>query len=98
MRAAAGTRRRGALLNSIGICTIATLIAMTRAGIALLWTPAERPPVPIRVVEALPIATLLALCLALVIQAGPALRYAQATAAALGTPARYVAAVLGTPQ
>lgn len=77
------------------ISGLATLIAMTRAGIALLWTPAERPPIPIRIVEALPIAVLLMLCLALVVQAGPALRYMQSTARSLAEPNIYITAVLG---
>jgi multicomponent K+:H+ antiporter subunit D len=97
MPAEGGATGGWTLIAFILISGVATLIAMTRAGIALLWTPAEGQPIPIRVVEALPIAALLLLCFALVVQAGPALRYMQATANALGTPDRYVAAVLGHP-
>ena len=81
-------------IAAILISGLSTLIAMTRAGINLLWAPAERPQAHLRVVEAVPIGLLLALCLALVIGAGPVTRYMKETAISLHDPARYARAVL----
>jgi len=81
-------------IAAILLSGLATLIAMTRAGINLLWVPVDRPQAHLRVVEAMPIALLLALCLALVIGAGPVTRYMKDTAAALHDPGRYAGAVL----
>ncbi|GLS99807.1 monovalent cation/H+ antiporter subunit D [Sphingobium jiangsuense] len=81
-------------IAAILLSGLATLIAMTRAGISLLWVPVDRPQAHLRVVEAMPIALLLALCLALVIGAGPVTRYMKDTAAALHDPGRYAGAVL----
>ena len=44
--------------------------------------------------EVLPIAGLLLACIALTVQAGPAMRYAQAAADALQTPSGYIQAVM----
>jgi len=81
-------------LAAILISGLATLIAMTRAGINLLWVPVDRPQAHLRVVEAVPIGVVLALCLALVIGAGPALGYMKAAATSLYDPVRYTDAVL----
>ncbi len=70
------------------------LIALTRAGILHLWATHDRTAPQLRVMEVLPIAGLLLACAALTVQAGPAMRYAQATADALHAPAGYVRAVM----
>ena len=74
------------------------LVTMTRAGIDLLWTPAERPASHLAITEAMPIALLLGLCLALVVQAGPVMRYMEDTAQALAMPHVYSDAVLSAPR
>lgn len=74
---------------------LATLIATTRAGIDLIWTPSERPPPALRLTEALPVGALLAVCLALMIFAGPAMRYMERTGNSLGDRQGYIEAVLG---
>ena len=83
-----------ALLLSSGL---ATLIAMTRAGIRSFWASIERELPHVRMTELAPIAFLLGLCLAMTVQAGPTLRYMQAAAAALAQPAGYVGSVLAQP-
>lgn len=83
-----------ALLLSSGL---ATLIAMTRAGIRSFWASIERELPQVRMTELAPIAFLLGLCLAMTVQAGPTLRYMQAAAAALAQPAGYVGSVLAQP-
>ena len=47
-----------------------------------------------RVMEGLPIALLLGACALLTLQAGPVMRYMQATAETLHQPGRYVQAVM----
>lgn len=87
-----------AVIGCILVSGLVTLVAMTRAGITLLWVPAERPRAHLRLLEALPIGTLLALCLALVLFAGPVTRYMGATAAALHDRSVYIVAVLGAAE
>ena len=80
-----------ALLIGTGLLA---LIALTRAGIRHFWVSHDRAAPQLRVLEGLPIAALLIACLALTVQAGPALRYAQATADALYAPEAYLRAVM----
>ncbi|MGB3847395.1 MAG: monovalent cation/H+ antiporter subunit D [Sphingopyxis sp.] len=77
---------------------LATMISMTRAGIDLLWTPGEDSPSRLSVIEVTPIGLLLAVCLALMLAAGPVMDFMQDTAAALYEPAGYIdAAGLAAP-
>jgi multicomponent K+:H+ antiporter subunit D len=70
------------------------LIAMSRAGIRHFWATHERVAPQLRVLEGLPIAVLLALCIALTVKAGPVMRFTQATADALHSPGTYIRAVM----
>ena len=74
---------------------LATLVATTRAGIDLLWTPSDKPQPVLRIAEAVPVGALLALCLGLVVFAGPAMRYMDRTGFSLDDRQAYVEAVLG---
>jgi multicomponent K+:H+ antiporter subunit D len=80
-----------ALLISTGLLA---LIALTRAGILHFWATYDRASLQLRVLEGLPIAFLLGACLLLTLQAGPVMRYMQATADALHAPGLYVRAVM----
>ena len=80
-----------ALLIGTGLLA---LIALTRAGILHFWATYGRAALKLRVLEGLPIAGLLGACIALTLQAGPVMRYMQATADALHTPGLYVQAVM----
>jgi multicomponent K+:H+ antiporter subunit D len=71
------------------------LITMTRAGIDLLWKPADRPPIRINIIEAAPIGLLLGACVALTVWAGPMMDFMQRTAQELDRPSLYVESVLG---
>jgi multicomponent K+:H+ antiporter subunit D len=51
----------------------------------------------VRVVELAPVMLLLAMCVALSVQAGPVLRYMEATARSMHAPHGYVGGVLPTP-
>ena len=76
----------------------ATIVATTRAGIDLIWTPSDKPQPVLRIAEAVPVGFLLAVCLGLMIFAGPAMRYMERTGQSLGDRQGYVNAVLGTPR
>ncbi|UEM03433.1 monovalent cation/H+ antiporter subunit D [Skermanella rosea] len=82
------------LLAALILSGLATIVAMSRAGIDAFWaSPADEVP-RVQVTEIAPIMLLLALCLVLTIQAGPALRYMEATAQSLHMPRDYVRNVL----
>ncbi len=87
-----------ALVTLIVVSGLATLVATTRAGIDLIWTPSDRPQPVLRVAEAVPVGLLLAICLSLMIFAGPVMRYMERTGRSLDDRQGYVEAVLGTPR
>jgi multicomponent K+:H+ antiporter subunit D len=80
-----------ALLIASGL---ATLIATSRAGIDLLWTPSDKPLPMLRLAEAVPVGALLLVCLGLMVFAGPVMRYMERTGASLQDRGTYVRAVL----
>ena len=87
-----------ALLAALILSGLATVIAMTRTGIDAFWaSPAAQVP-RVQVSEVIPIMLLLALCLALTIQAGPVMRYMEATAQSLHVPRDYVRSVVPAPR
>ncbi len=73
---------------------LAGLIAMTRIGIRTFWAPIDGTVPRVLVMEFVPVALLLALCLAMTIQGGTVMRYMDATARSLHAPADYIGAVL----
>jgi multicomponent K+:H+ antiporter subunit D len=75
---------------------LAATIGLGRAGIRIFWASEERSVPRVRVVEIAPVAALLAMCLALTVAAGPAMRYTQEAARALHAPAAYIDEVLRT--
>jgi len=85
----------GALLLLSGL---SALIAMTRTGIRTFWASLEGNVPRVLVREVVPIAGLLAICLALTIAAGPAMRYMDETARSLHNPASYISSVLNAPR
>ncbi|QJW84426.1 monovalent cation/H+ antiporter subunit D [Ramlibacter terrae] len=82
-----------ALFAMLLVSGLLAAIALTRAGIRHFWSPSDRQPPRVRIFESLPIALLLGACVAMVAAGEPALRYMNATAAALHDPGRYIAAV-----
>ncbi|SFP24473.1 MULTISPECIES: monovalent cation/H+ antiporter subunit D [unclassified Variovorax] len=74
------------------------LIALTRTGIRHFWTQphANLPSLP--ALEVLPVAGLIAACIALTVWSEPVLRHAMATAEGLRTPSAYREAVMGARQ
>ncbi|MBY8823465.1 monovalent cation/H+ antiporter subunit D [Sphingomonas colocasiae] len=80
------------LIVLIILSGLATMIAMTRAGIDRLWTPGEDSPSRLSLIEVTPIGLLLLVCLALMLTAGPVMDFMQATAEALQDPTGYISA------
>jgi multicomponent K+:H+ antiporter subunit D len=80
-----------ALLLASGL---AATIAFARAGVRIFWAT-DRVAPTVRLAELAPIAALLALCLVLMVLAGPVLDYLGAGAHALHAPAPYIEEVLG---
>jgi multicomponent K+:H+ antiporter subunit D len=70
---------------------------MMRAGIRVFWVPVESEMSSVRLIEMAPVAALLLLCLALTVQAGPVMRFMDATAQSLHAPQTYVRDVLAAP-
>lgn len=85
------------LITLIILSGLTTLVALTRAGIDLIWTPAEDSPVHLNVTEIVPIGLLLAACLVSMIMAGPIFSYMEAVAADLGDASLYIDAVMDAP-
>jgi multicomponent K+:H+ antiporter subunit D len=83
-----------ALLVVLILSGLAALIAMTRAGIRAFWAAPDRAVPRVRVIEMAPVAALLILCAVQTIQAGPVMRFMQATAQSLHAPRDYVRDVL----
>ena len=86
------------LVALIILSGLSALIAMSRAGIRAFWAPAEPSPPRVLLVEMAPVATLLGLTLAFTLEAGPAMRFMEATAASLRSPIAYVDKVLAAPR
>ena len=74
-----------------GLCA---LVALSRVGIRFFWTPVDREAPLLRVVEFVPIAVLVTVCIVMSVRAEPVMRYATATAEALYSPTGYIDAVL----
>lgn len=85
------------LLFAILVSSLATIIAVTRAGIRTFWTFTDRELPAVRRVELGAVALLIMLCVALTVQAGPVMRFMQATANGLDLSRAYVGAVQGRP-
>jgi multicomponent K+:H+ antiporter subunit D len=72
-----------ALLALLALSGLASVIGLGRAGVRIFWASEKRSVPRVRVIEMAPIAALLALCLALTVAAGPAMRYLQDAAHAV---------------
>ncbi|MBD0414044.1 monovalent cation/H+ antiporter subunit D [Oryzicola mucosus] len=84
------------LIGLLIISGLASLIAMTRTGIATFWATLEGQTPSVRVIEIAPIAILIALCLGLTVAGGPVLRFMDLAADALHTPTDYIEDIIGT--
>jgi multicomponent K+:H+ antiporter subunit D len=85
-----------ALLAVLILSGFATLVAMARAGIRIFWASPDRTVPRVRVIEMAPIMFLLFICAAQTVWAGPVIRFMQAAAHSLHSPADYISDVLDT--
>jgi multicomponent K+:H+ antiporter subunit D len=74
---------------------LAALVALLRVGIQTFWAPEEEDVPKVLLIEIAPVAALLAVTVAMTVEAQPVMRYMQATSAALHRPDVYVEGVLG---
>jgi multicomponent K+:H+ antiporter subunit D len=86
-----------ALLALVTASGLAPIVALARAGVRIFWATEERTVPRVRLIEIAPVAGLLAVCLALTVAAGPAMRYLQDAAQALHAPQSYIDSVLARP-
>ena len=82
------------LLALLIVSGLASLIALLRLGIRYFWVPHGGPAPKLRLLECVPVALLLALCAALLVGAGPVVRFTDAAARTLLQPDRYIDAVM----
>ncbi|RYE04483.1 MAG: monovalent cation/H+ antiporter subunit D [Sphingomonadales bacterium] len=82
------------LIVLIIVSGLATLIATSRAGIDLIWAPSDKPQPVLRLAEAAPVGLLLGICLALMVFAGPVMRYMERTAHSLEDREGYIRSVM----
>jgi multicomponent K+:H+ antiporter subunit D len=82
------------LIGLLTVSSLATLVALARVGIEVLWTPSDRPPPTVRGVEFWAIAALLGASVALTVEGGLVMRYVNSTAVWLQAPQDYINAVL----
>jgi multicomponent K+:H+ antiporter subunit D len=83
------------LVTLLIVSGLATMIAMLRTGINIFWVSFDDDVPRVRGIEVLPILLLLTLCLLLMVLAGPAMAYMEATARYLEVPGNYVGALFG---
>jgi multicomponent K+:H+ antiporter subunit D len=77
---------------------LAAMIAMTRAGIRAFWLSPDRTVPRVSLIELAPVAALLLLCAIQTMEAGPVMRFMQATAQSLHVPHDYIRGVLGSAE
>ncbi|MGE7369471.1 monovalent cation/H+ antiporter subunit D [Neorhizobium sp. NPDC001467] len=82
-----------ALIALVILSGVASLIAMTRAGIRTFWSSIEGTVPRVLVIEIVPVMFLLGLTLVLTVQAGPAMQYMDTTIRTLANPSNYIDAV-----
>ncbi|HEY9279568.1 MAG TPA: monovalent cation/H+ antiporter subunit D [Eoetvoesiella sp.] len=85
------------LVASVLVSSLATMIALSRAGIRLFWSAEDSITPRLRVSEAAPVGILILACIALAIWAGPVASYLNDAALSLDRPQSYIDAVLTQP-
>ena len=86
------------LLFVVLVSGLATIVALTRAGIRTFWTFPERELPYVRSIELSAVALLLFLCVGLTVQAGPVMQFMQMTARGLEMNRPYITAVQAQPR
>ena len=73
---------------------LATLVAMTRAGIRAFWAEPDRVVPRVRIIEMAPVAALLILCAVQTVEARTVMDFMHAAAGSLHAPRSYIRDVL----
>jgi multicomponent K+:H+ antiporter subunit D len=82
------------LCAAIILSGFASVIALSRIGMRLFWSMAARTTPRLRLLEAMPVAVMVLLCIALAIMADPVTRYLEHAAQSLHQPDTYIRSVL----
>lgn len=82
------------LCAAIVISGFISVIVLSRIGMRLFWSPAARQTPRLRLLEAMPVAAMVLLCMALTVAAGPVTRYLGYAAHSLHQPGTYIRTVL----
>jgi multicomponent K+:H+ antiporter subunit D len=85
------------LFGLVIVSGLAAMVALARAGVRVFWADAGRIAPRVRLIEMIPVAGLIAVCLALTVFAGPAMNYLDQAGDALNPPDGYIREVLGSP-
>ena len=86
------------MLGLVVASGLAAAVAAMRIGIRVFWVQVRSAPPRLRLVEAMPVAAMLLLCVAITVQAGPVMRYLDAAAVSLHGGAEYRGAVTAAPR
>ena len=82
------------LTTVVLISGFAGVVALTRAGMRLFWTATARTTPRLRLLEAAPVAFLVAVCIVLGTAASPIMQYLEHAAVSLHEPQDYIRDVL----
>jgi multicomponent K+:H+ antiporter subunit D len=85
------------LLGLVILSGLAAVIALGRAGVRIFWADSGRIAPRVRLIEILPVAGLIAVCLVLTVFAGPAMNYLHDAGNSLHPPGVYIREVLRSP-
>ncbi|MCC7122346.1 MAG: monovalent cation/H+ antiporter subunit D [Gammaproteobacteria bacterium] len=83
-----------ALCGAVLLSGLAGIVALSRMGMRLFWSPIARETPRLRVLEAAPLALLVALCIGMSIGTGAVTNYLDAAARSLHQPDTYIRVVL----
>lgn len=85
------------LLGLVTLSGLAAVIALARAGVRIFWADSGRIVPRVRLIEIIPVAGLIAVCLVLTVFAGPAMNYLHEAGDALNPATNYIKEVLRSP-
>jgi multicomponent K+:H+ antiporter subunit D len=85
------------LVGLVILSGLAAVIALARAGVRVFWADSGRIAPRVRLIEILPVAGLIAVCLTLTVLAGPVMNYLHEAGNAMHPPDAYIREVLPPP-
>ena len=94
LKSSGATTNAWILTAAVLISGFIGIMALSRTGIRLFWSFSDIQVPRLRLNEALPVASLISLCVLLSMRAGPITNYLEQTAIYLDQPSRYISAVL----